>query len=255
MTCYGNAESGTINLEMGIYSDVAGVPTTLLAGGTGTVVPVSTTLTWWTTNMTYNASASTPYWLGRHNYSNYIVYYYDTGDTNQHARQTGWPSPAVVDNYYAYKLSIYATFTPTGGGTPSVTNTPSSKDMGTVYGGKTIYAKGTAPSNPVATGNCTFTMTNDGTVTENITIQATNFTGGTGWSWTSGAPGLDTIRGTFYGTGDNPGNGVVISTSAQPFHAPLAASATWMWDFKLELGTSTDNTTKTCVITLTAISP
>lgn len=138
---------------------------------------------------------------------------------------------------------------------PSVTNSPDSKDMGTVYGGKTIYAKGTAPSNPVANGNCTFTMTNDGTVTESVSIEATNFTGGSGWNWTAGAPGVNTIRGTFYCVGDNPANGVIISTSPQSFHTNLIASATLMWDFKLELGTSIDEVQKSSVITLTASVP
>ena len=139
--------------------------------------------------------------------------------------------------------------------TYSLTNSPNSKAFGSVAASSTYYAKGLAPSNPVVDGDCTFTVTNDGGSAEKISIKAANFTGGVGWTLTSGAPGENTVRITTYKTGDDPAAGVVLTTSDQTLIASLAAAAHTHWDFKFETGTFTDGIEKTGVITLTGIIP
>ena len=136
-----------------------------------------------------------------------------------------------------------------------ISNSPSSKAFGVVAASSTYYAKGTAPSNPVVDGNCTFTITNNAAAAVKINIHGHAFTGGVGWTLTSGAPGSDTVRITTYYSGQDPASGVVLTTSDQTFIASLAGSSTKMWDFKFETGTFTDGTQKTGIITLVAATP
>jgi hypothetical protein len=143
------------------------------------------------------------------------------------------------------------------GGDPSLTNTPNTLNLGTLWQERSYYAKGNAPGNPVETGNCTFEITNNGSVTVNITASMSNMTGGTSWNVTSGAPGLNTFRITAYVAGIDPSTGVVLLTSAQAFYNGLTAQGTKKWDFKFETGTwaDSDNSTKTGTLQLTAIAP
>jgi hypothetical protein len=186
---------------------------------------------------------------------------YDTGGgantsftSNEGSNYPTWPGSITLNS--TSKFSVYVTYT-AGGGTPSLTNSPSSKDMGTIFpDGRTVYAKGNAPGNPVETGNCTFVIVNNGSITENITVSMTNMTGGTAWTITSSAPGANTFRMTAYYAGQNPASGVVLTTGAQAFNNGLAASANVSWDFKLEMPTSTTDTTqKTGTLQLTAVAP
>jgi hypothetical protein len=195
--------------------------------------------------------------------------YYESGDVDW--RTTGSPSGVydVSGNYLGssssgysldgageYEMSLYATGTESGG-TPSLTNSPTSLNLGTIFpDGRTVYFKGNAPGNPVESGNCTFTITNDGSITENITASMTNLTGGTTWTLTSSAPGANTFRMTIYYQGQNPASGKVLTTAAQAFYNGLTSSSTIKWDGKLEMPTSsTDTTGKTGTLQLTAISP
>jgi len=147
------------------------------------------------------------------------------------------------------KYSIYATYTDA---TASLANSPATLNFGVVNQNSTVYADGSAPSNPVVDENCTFTITNDGSIAIDVSIKETNPTGGVGWTLTSGAPGSNTIRDTAYVSGIDPATGVVLTTSNQAFYSNLAASTTIMWDFKRETGTFTDGAVKTSTITLTA---
>jgi hypothetical protein len=162
----------------------------------------------------------------------------------------------TTDSDGTQKLAVYATGTESGG-TPSLTNSPASLNLGTVFpDGRTVYAKGNAPGNPVESGNCTFTITNNGSITENVTISMTNLTGGTTWTVTSSTPGANTFRITAYYQGQNPASGKVLTTSAQTFYNGLTSSSTIKWDFKFEMPTSsTDSTSKSGTLQLTAISP
>ena len=134
----------------------------------------------------------------------------------------------------------------------AVTNSPSSKAFGVVAASSTYYAYGSAPSNPVVDGECTFTITNTGTGQIDTTIKGTAFSGGVGWTLTSGSPGSNTVRITAYYSGQDPASGVVLTTSDQAFYQNLAASGTIKWDFKMETGTFTDGAGKTGTITITA---
>jgi len=139
-----------------------------------------------------------------------------------------------------------------------ISNTPSTLDLDTVYSlealapSSTYYANGNVPSNPIEDGECTFTVTNSSGAAVDIDVKATNFTGGVGWTLTSGVPGENTVRMTTYYSGQDPASGVVVTTGDQAFISALADSATLKWDFKLETGTFTDGVQKTSTITLTA---
>jgi hypothetical protein len=142
-------------------------------------------------------------------------------------------------------------------GEPSITESPASLDFGSLWQNQTYYAKGTSPHNPVQVSDCSFIITNPGSITENITTSMTNMTGGTAWSITSGAPGLNTFRITAYYVGQNPASGVVLSNSAQAFYNGLAASANISFDFKYETGTwvDGDTTQRSGVLQITAVAP
>jgi hypothetical protein len=146
-------------------------------------------------------------------------------------------------------LSLYATGTETAA--YSLTNAPDSKAFGVVAASSTYYAKGSAPSNPISDGECTFTITNDSAGAEDIDIKCSNFTGGVGWTL-AGSTGENQVKITAYYSGQNPASGIVLTTSDQEFYDGLAASATIKWDFSLATGTFTDGAAKTATITLTA---
>jgi hypothetical protein len=137
--------------------------------------------------------------------------------------------------------------------TYDITNDPASKAFGTVAASSTYYAKGSAPSNPVSDGECTFTLTNTGNVAINVSIKGANFTGGAGWTLASSV-GTDNVTITAYYSGQNPASGVVLTTSDQSFISNLAASATKKWDFKFMTGTFTDGAAKSSAITLTSVA-
>jgi len=155
--------------------------------------------------------------------------------------------PYDTSSAKAVKLLIYYT-------SPSLTNVPDSKAFGVVAAGTSYYAYGSAPSNPVADGECTFTITNDSAGAEDIDIKGSNFTGGVGWTL-AGSTGENQVKITAYYSGQNPASGVVLTTSDQEFYDGLAGSATIKWDFKMETPTSfTDGVEKTGTITLTAVA-
>lgn len=147
-------------------------------------------------------------------------------------------------------ISLYGTGEESGG-TYDIVNIPISEALGILEPNTTYYAFGSAPSNPVEDGECTFTVNNTGSVAANVTIKCTNFTGGVGWTLTSDSPGENTVRITAYYSGQNPASGVVLTTSEQDF-CTVNASGSLMWDFKIETGTFTDGVLKTANITLTS---
>lgn len=115
---------GTVNLGVAIYAgsystNLASV-TSKLAEDSGNV-SVSTTPNWYSPNIAYSFSASTVYWLAEWASSFYYIYY-DTSTSMQNAEKTGqtfetWPNPFSETNEYQRYLSIYATYTASGGGT------------------------------------------------------------------------------------------------------------------------------------------
>ena len=140
---------------------------------------------------------------------------------------------------------------------PSIENTPSSENLGVAWWNSTYYAKGNAPGNPVESGNCTFVIVNDGSITENVTASMADMTGNVTWSCVSGSPGANEFRMTMYYAGQDPASGVILTNAAQPFYNALAASANISWDFKYETGTWTngDVAQRSGNLTLTAVAP
>lgn len=137
----------------------------------------------------------------------------------------------------------------------SITNTPDNENIGVVADSSTYYAYGSAPSNPVQDGECTFTITNNGSLTFDIDMSISDFTGGTGWNIVSGSPGSNEVRVTAYYSGQNPASGLILSNSPQEFYDALAASGTLKWDFKMETGVLTDEPNQhTATITITAVA-
>ena len=144
--------------------------------------------------------------------------------------------------------------------TASITNSPSSLDFGTVMPSTTYYANGTTYSNPVTGGQCAFTITNTGSSSCNIALSCTNATGGNTWTLVSSGPTGDQFEVIAVYSGENPTNGLVLTTSNQSFYPNLPASGTLPWDFEEILGgtgsgksgTFSDSSTKTYTITITA---
>lgn len=98
------------------------------------------------------------------------------------------------------------------------------------------------------------TITNTGSVTENISIHGHAFTGGVGWALsTDDSPGVDevSIRAGVTGTTNEAAMVQVITTDAELTHA-LAAAGTIKMCLELETGTFTDGVAKSGIVTLTA---
>lgn len=143
----------------------------------------------------------------------------------------------------------------TADSTYDLTNSPTTLAFGTINPSTTYYAGGSAYSNPVTDGQCTFTITNSNSNAIKVNIKESNPTGGVGWTLTSSSPGSNTIRDTAVVSGTNPASGIVLTTSDQVLVASIAASGTKKWDLQRETGTFTDVAEKTSTITLTGVAP
>ena len=133
----------------------------------------------------------------------------------------------------------------------SISNTPTSEALGSLATNSTTWAIGTAPADPLTDINCTFTVTNNGSVAENITIKATAFTGGVGWTLAS-TVGVDTVVMKAGKSGDAHAAMITVATSDTNFISALAVNGTKKWEFNLSTGTFTDGVEKSTTITLTA---
>lgn len=141
---------------------------------------------------------------------------------------------------------------------PSLTNSPASRDMGILAPSNTFWSKNgaSAPSFPLTAGNCTFMVTNNGTISINISANATNPSGGSGATLIMSNPGSDQIRVSLYKAGDESADNLTLTTTQQAWLSTLAASANVSWDMKLEVGTSSESppTEKTFHIYLVAVA-
>ncbi|MCJ7805211.1 hypothetical protein MUP46_01025 [Patescibacteria group bacterium] len=137
--------------------------------------------------------------------------------------------------------------------TASISNTPDYWVIGDVQENADYWAKGSAPIFPIDNGECSFSVTNDGSVAIDISIKATNFTGaGDNWTLTSNIPGLGTVRLLAFKSGDVVTDNVTLTTSDQPFISNLGDNTTMMWELKLETGEFTDGVAKSDNVTLTS---
>lgn len=130
-----------------------------------------------------------------------------------------------------------------------ISNTPASKDFGVVASSTPYWSNGSAPTFPLDDSECYFTVTNNGDPCS-ITITATNFTGGVGW--TLGTPAENVARLKAGKSGDSSeGDMVTLTTSPQSFISGLVT--TKKWEIKMEMPTSfTDGVLKTSTVTLVA---
>jgi hypothetical protein len=135
----------------------------------------------------------------------------------------------------------------------NISNTPNSKAFGSVQPNSSYWSNGgSGPVWPLDNGECYFTVTNQGSSSVNISIKATDFSGGVGWTLAS-SPGVNFVTLKAGKSGDtNEAAMVTLTTSEQAFISNLGAGASKMWEIKLETGTFTDGTGKSSTITLTA---
>lgn len=165
------------------------------------------------------------------------------------AKYNEWTAYETTGNVKGLKLYIEYT---EGGGDPSIANTPSSKAFGVVAASSTYWSNGSEPSWDLTDGDAYFTVTNNGTISIDITIKGTNFTGGTGWTLVQGSPGENQVRLSAFKEGDGSGDNITFTTTEQALISALAASADIDWELKFETGTFTDGVEKTSTVTLTA---
>jgi len=139
-----------------------------------------------------------------------------------------------------------------------ISNAPlEGKDFGTVFKNSSYWSHGSIPPTtfPLYDDECFFTVTNNSSAPVNISIRATNFSGGDGWIIDS-SPGVNIVTLKAGKSGDvAESNMVILTTSDQSFITGLAQSTSKKWEIKLETGTFTDAVQKTSTITLTATYP
>jgi hypothetical protein len=110
------SSTGTGIVTFGIYADSSGAPGSFLVSST-TTGSFTTSPAWTSGNISYPITAGTAYWLSIFGDDN-TAFYYDAGSVNQWflsgAGKTypDFDSTATINDYQNFKISIYATFTP-----------------------------------------------------------------------------------------------------------------------------------------------
>lgn len=143
---------------------------------------------------------------------------------------------------------------------PDVYVSPSSRDLGIVLPNSTYWtntANSTAPSWPLTDGDAYFTVTNNGSISIDVTIKGTNFTGGSSSNWTlvQTSPSTNEARWMAWQESDNLTDNITLTTSEQNFITSLGASNTIDIELRLETGgfdLTEGGGAKTSTITLTA---
>ena len=136
---------------------------------------------------------------------------------------------------------------------PDISSTPATRVFGMVASGSSYWSSGAAPTFPLDDAECYFTVTNNGSFAVDISIRATNFTGGVGWTLAA-TPGENMVTLKAGKSGDSlESDMVTLTTSDQPFISGLGASSSKKWELKMETPTSfTDGAERSSTITLTA---
>jgi hypothetical protein len=138
----------------------------------------------------------------------------------------------------------------------ALTNSQATWTMGTIVENTTYYwtADGLVPAEPLSDGDMKSTITNTGSVTEDIDIKCANFTGGTPWTLSADeTPGVNEINLRAGITGMATRAAMVqVENSDKELVNSLAASGTKMWCMEFESGTFTDGVPKSGAVTLTA---
>jgi hypothetical protein len=162
----------------------------------------------------------------------------------------GFAVPALA----ATSAAVTITATPTY---IAMTNSEASWAVGTVATSGTYWwtSDSNAPEEPFIDDDMKSTITNTGSVAEDIDIKVANFTGGNGWTIsTDDSPAEDevSIRAGITGTA-NEAAMVQVITSDTELVDNLASSGTKKWCMEMETASSfTDGAEKTGTVTLTA---
>lgn len=131
---------------------------------------------------------------------------------------------------------------------------PTNKSFGLMHENTSYWSNGSTPTFPLDDIECYFTITNEGSASINVSINASDFTGGVGWALTSGTPGSNEARMKVGVSGcENESVMVIISSSPEALIVGLADSGTAKWELKLETGLFTDGIIKESHITLVAV--
>ena len=115
-------------------------------------------------------------------------------------------------------------------------------------------ADGLVPAEPLVDGDMKSTITNTGSVAEDIDIKCANFTGGIGWALSADqTPGASevSLRAGITGMANRAAM-VQVENGDKELVDSLASSGTKMWCMELETGTFTDGVAKSGTTTLTA---
>lgn len=107
------------------------------------------------------------------------------------------------------------------------------------------------PGWALANADCAGNLTNCGSIACDIDGNITNFTGGAGWTVTTGAVGADTVQVTAYAEGvANEAAGVELESGTNhEIYDNLAASGVIGVDLSLETGTFSDGVAKSATVT------
>lgn len=117
---------------------------------------------------------------------------------------------------------------------------------------KWYTSAGAAMSEPAVDGDGKITVTNAGSISENIKLHGHNFTGGVGWTISGTAVGENIVVIGAFKTGDaNKAAVLKLTTSDQEYTHDLASTAHIHGGLYLDTGTFTDGTAKSTTITYT----
>ena len=138
----------------------------------------------------------------------------------------------------------------------ALTNAENAWAVGTVAESTTYYwtADGLVPAEPLVDGDMKSTITNTGSVAEDIDIKCANFTGGVGWTLSaddSPAANEVSLRAGITGMANRAAE-IQVENADKELIDNMAASGTKMWCMELETGTFGDGVAKEGVVTLTA---
>jgi hypothetical protein len=138
----------------------------------------------------------------------------------------------------------------------TISNSPVTWAIGVVAENTQYWwtADGLIPAEPLVNGDMKETITNTGSVTEDIDVKVAAFTGGVGWTISTDAtPGADEVSITAGITGmANVAAMIQVITTDSEIIADLAAAGTKMVCLGLETGTFGDGVAKSGVLTYTA---
>ena len=138
----------------------------------------------------------------------------------------------------------------------AMTNSEATWALGAVLENTSYWwtTAGTAPAEPFVAGDMKSTITNTGSVAEDFSVHAHNFTGGVGWTLHATVPNANVVVLSVGITGcaNEAAMLDLVDTTPQSFVSNLAAAGTVKWCALLKTGTFGDGVAKSATVTLTA---